>query len=130
MTEKVQKDLCAAVQPPDLMKPFVLRTDAVLLQENKGKLYPVGYASKKLSLAEAKYLILEKECLALLTEYVLSMFYINMQGLFLLLLSVSYFYNSFILCVTCIILEGPAMISAMTLKRLSSKNKVLNKKNK
>ena len=56
---------------PDLMKPFVLRTDAsgvgvaaVLLQENKGKLYPVGYTSKKLNLAEAKYLIIEKECLA------------------------------------------------------------------
>ena len=53
------------------MKPFVLRTDAsgvgvaaVLLQENEGKLYPVGYASKKLSLAEAKYPIIEKECLA------------------------------------------------------------------
>ena len=56
---------------PDLMKPFVLRTDAsgvgvaaVLLQENEGKLYPVGYASKKLSLAEAKYPIIEKERLA------------------------------------------------------------------
>ena len=53
------------------MKQFVLRTDAsgigvaaVLLQENEGKLYPVGYASKKLSLAEAKYPIIEKECLA------------------------------------------------------------------
>ena len=53
------------------MKPFVLRTDAsgvgvaaVLLQENEGKLYPVGYASKKLSLAEAKYPIIEKERLA------------------------------------------------------------------
>ena len=50
------------------MKPFVLRTDAsgigvaaVLLQENEGKLYPVGYTSKKLSLAEAKYPIMEKE---------------------------------------------------------------------
>ena len=56
---------------PDLMKPFVLRTDAsgvgvaaVLLQENEGKLYPLGYASKKLSLAEAKYPVIEKECLA------------------------------------------------------------------
>ena len=56
---------------PDLMKPFVLRTDAsgvrvaaLLLQENKGKLYPVGYASKKLSLAEAKCPIIKKECLA------------------------------------------------------------------
>ena len=56
---------------PDLMKPFVLRTDAsgvgvaaVLLQENEGKLYPVGYAIKKLSPAEVKYPIIEKECLA------------------------------------------------------------------
>ena len=36
---------------PDLMKPFVLRTDAsgigvAAIQENEGKLYPVGYASK------------------------------------------------------------------------------------
>ena len=56
---------------PDLSKPFVLRTDAsgvgvaaVLLQENDGKLYPVGYASKKLNLTEARYPIIEKECLA------------------------------------------------------------------
>ena len=56
---------------PDLMKPFVLRTRAsgvgvaaVLLQENEGKLHHAGYASKKLSLAEAKYPIIEKECLA------------------------------------------------------------------
>ena len=56
---------------PDLSKPFVLRTDAsgvgvaaVLLQQNDGKLYPVGYASKKLNLTEARYPIIEKECLA------------------------------------------------------------------
>ena len=56
---------------PDLRKPFILRTDAsgvgvaaVLLQEKEGKLYPVGYASKKLSLAEAMYPIIEKKYLA------------------------------------------------------------------
>ena len=56
---------------PDLSKLFVLRTDAsrvgvaaVLLQENDGKLYPVGYASKKLNLTEVRYPIIEKECLA------------------------------------------------------------------
>ena len=37
---------------------------AVLLQENDGKLYPVGYASRKLNLTEARYPIIEKECLA------------------------------------------------------------------
>ena len=37
---------------------------AVLLQENEGKLYPVGYASKKLNLTEARYPIIKKECLA------------------------------------------------------------------
>ena len=35
-----------------------------VFQENEVKLYPVGYVSKKLSLAEAKYPIIEKECLA------------------------------------------------------------------
>ena len=39
---------------------------AVLLQENDGKLYPVGYASKKLNLTEARYPIIEKECFTLL----------------------------------------------------------------
>ena len=60
-----------ALKLPDLSKLFVLRTDAsrvgvaaVLLQENDEKLYPVGYASKKLNLTEARYPIIEKECLA------------------------------------------------------------------
>ena len=45
---------------PNLMKPFFLRTDAsevevaaILLPENKGMLYLVGYTSRKSSLAEA-----------------------------------------------------------------------------
>ena len=37
---------------------------AVSLQENDGKLYQVGYTSKKLNLTEARYPIIEKECLA------------------------------------------------------------------
>ena len=48
----------------------MLRTDssvvgvaAVLLQASDGKLYPVGYASKKVNLTEARYPIIEKECL-------------------------------------------------------------------
>ena len=55
----------------DLSKPCVVRTGAsgvgvaaVLLQENDGNLYPMGYASKKLNLTEAIYPIIEKECLA------------------------------------------------------------------
>ena len=39
---------------------------AVLLQEYEGKLYPVGYTSKKLNLTEARYTIIEKECLAVM----------------------------------------------------------------
>ena len=56
---------------PDLSKPFLLRTDAsgvgvvaVLLQGKDVKLYPLGYTSKKLNLTEARYLNIEKECLA------------------------------------------------------------------
>ena len=57
---------------PDHSKPFVLRTDAsdyglgaVLLQEHDGTLYPVCYASKKLSDREKIYHIMEKECMAI-----------------------------------------------------------------
>jgi hypothetical protein len=58
---------------PDLTKPFVLRTDAsnagigaVLLQPHGETMYPVGYASRKLSPTEARYATIEKECLAII----------------------------------------------------------------
>ena len=56
-----------------MSKQFVLRTDAsdegigaVLMQEREGKLFPVSYASKKLSSAERKYSTIEKECLGII----------------------------------------------------------------
>ena len=61
------------LQLPDHQKPFILRTDtsnncglgASLMQEHDDKLYPVAYASKKLSSTECKYSTLERECLAI-----------------------------------------------------------------
>ena len=57
---------------PDSAKPFVLRTDAsdvgigaVLMQDHDGKLFPVSYASRKLSPRECKYSTIERECLAI-----------------------------------------------------------------
>ncbi|XP_043212021.1 uncharacterized protein LOC122376289 [Amphibalanus amphitrite] len=56
---------------PEMDKQFVLRTDAsdkgigaVLLQSHDGDLFPVSYASKKLSERERKYSTMERECLA------------------------------------------------------------------
>ena len=52
---------------PDPEKTFVLRTDAsdygigaVLMQEHEGKLFPICYASRKLSDAERNYSTIEK----------------------------------------------------------------------
>ena len=57
---------------PDSAEPFVLRTDAsdvgigaVLMQDHDGKLFPVSYASRKLSPRECKYSTIERECLAI-----------------------------------------------------------------
>ena len=52
---------------PNPEKTFVLRTDAsdygngaVLMQEHEGKLFPICYASRKLSDAEHNYSTIEK----------------------------------------------------------------------
>ena len=57
---------------PDHNKTFILRTDtsncglgAALMQEYEGRFFPIAYGSKKLTSAERKYSIIEKECLAI-----------------------------------------------------------------
>ena len=57
---------------PDPTKTYFLQTDAsdsgigaVLMQKHDGKLFPVCYASKRLSSAERNYSTIEKECLAI-----------------------------------------------------------------
>ena len=58
---------------PDINKTFTLQTDAsetglgaVLLQETDGKLFPISYASKKLTEMERRYSVIERECLAVI----------------------------------------------------------------
>ncbi|GFO24248.1 Zinc finger protein [Plakobranchus ocellatus] len=65
--ENVEKPV---LQLPNINKRFVLRTDAsdrglgaALIQENKGTLFPVACASKKLTDRERKYSVTEREAL-------------------------------------------------------------------
>ena len=60
---------------PDHDKPYTLRVDAsevgvraILLQIHDGKLFPVGYGSKKLTGVERKYSAIERDCLAVVGQ--------------------------------------------------------------
>ena len=71
---KLKELLCAKpiLRLPNTTRPFVLRTDAsdvglgaVLLQEHEDGIFPVAYASRKLTRAERNYSVVERECLAI-----------------------------------------------------------------
>ena len=74
---QLKQALCEASidQLPDVIKPFVLRTDAsdtglgaVLLQKCNGVLFPVAFASKKLNPPQRRYSVVERECLGIVWD--------------------------------------------------------------
>jgi len=83
----LKKHLCAKpiLRLPDLERTFVLRTDAsdiglgaVLLQEHEDGIFPVAYASRKLTRAEQNYAVVERECLAIV--WAIAKFYRYLYG--------------------------------------------------
>lgn len=63
----------ASLKLPDLDRHFDIQTDtcdfgigAVLLQAEGTELRPVAFASHAMTLAERNYLVMEKECLAVI----------------------------------------------------------------
>ena len=73
--EELKEALCNApiLRLPNFDLTFILRTDAsdsgigaVLLQCHEDVYFPVAYASKKLSSAQQKYAVIERECLAII----------------------------------------------------------------
>ena len=84
---RLKEELCNSpiLRLPDWDKQFVLRTDAsnfglgaVLLQRHADELFPVAYASKKLSPAQAPYSTIERECLAVV--WALEKLYLYLYG--------------------------------------------------
>ena len=72
--EEIKSRLCNApvLKLPDFDKDFFLRTDAsdtglgaVLLQKHGETMFPIAYASKKLTGAHKSYATVEKECMAI-----------------------------------------------------------------
>jgi len=85
--QSLKERLCAKpiLRLPDMDRTFILRTDAsdtaigaVLLQEHDDGVFPVAYASRKLTRAECNYAVVERECLAIV--WAVSKFYTYLYG--------------------------------------------------
>ena len=85
--QMLKERLCAKpiLHLPDPGRQFILRTDAsdtaigaVLLQEHEDGVFPVAYASRKLSRAECNYAVVERQCLAIV--WAVSKFYTYLYG--------------------------------------------------
>jgi len=84
---QLKECLCARpiLRLPDMDKTFVLRTDAsdvglgaILLQEHEDGIFPVAYASRRLTRAEQNYAVVEREFLAIV--WAVAKFYQYLYG--------------------------------------------------